>query len=390
MDGLNASISTAGVRAQRFVSRVPPPRPSRLRAWVPMVLCVGLPTFLAAIYLFCFASYQYVSEAKFVVRGMTSVQPTLITSLLQNAGVSRTQDDTFAVQDYITSRDALRDLEGTLDMRALFARPEADMLSAFPWPLFPDSFEHLFKHYLSKVEVVYDSTTGVTQLTVKAFRAEDAAAVATALLQGGERLVNRMNERQRGNTMRDARREVADSEARVQGVATNIAAYRNRESILDPNKQSVPLLAAITEMQRSQTIANTQLGELTKTSPNSPLIESLKKRISVLQAQIDDARRKVTGPVGSMVPQITEYESLQLQREFADKQLASAIAYLDTARMSAERQQIYLDEVVKPNVADYPLFPKRFVDLAIVFATCFVVYTIARLLLAGAREHRTM
>lgn len=394
MDGLNAPVSEISIPRQRFVSRrMAPPPPSwwqRTKAWIPVVLCVGLPTVVATVFLFFFAADQYVSEAKFVVRGTSGSQPSLLSGLLQSSGFSRAQDDTFAVQDYILSRDALEELNRTVDVRQVFNRPEADILSRFPLPFLGETFEHLYKHYLGRVDVTYDSTTGVTQLSVRAYRADDAAKMAGALLAGGEQLVNRMNERQRQNTMRDARHEVVDAEARVQKVAGDLASYRTRAELLDPNKQSVSMLQAIADMTGKMTQSKTQLGELQRSSPNSPLIEALKRRISVMQGQIDEARAKITGTGNSMVPQITEFDALTLQREFADRQLSSAIAFLDTARLNADRQQLYLDQIVKPNMADYAAYPKRFADIAIVFITSFGVYTIARLLIAGAREHRSV
>ena len=394
MDGLNAPVSEISIPRQRFVSRrmapLPPTLWQRTKAWLPAALCVGLPTVLATVFLFGFAADQYVSEAKFVVRGAAGGQPSLLSGLLSTSGLSRAQDDTFAVQDYILSRDALEELNRKIAVREVFNRPEADLLSRFPMPFFPDTFEHLYKHYLGKVEIAFDSTTGVTQLIVRAYRAEDAAKMAGALLAGGEQLVNRMNERQRQNTMRDARREVSDAEARVQKVAADLATYRTRAELLDPNKQSVSMLQGIADMTTRMTVSKTQLGELQRSSPNSPLIESLKRRVVVMQGQIDEARAKITGSGNSMVPQITEFDALTLQREFADRQLSSAIAFLDTARLTADRQQLYLDQIVKPNVADWAAYPKRLIDIAVVFATCFGIYTIAKLLLAGAREHRTV
>lgn len=394
MDGINAQVSHAEPQLRRFQPRrAPPPRPSlwsRVRRRLPLFLFVVVPTIGAGIYEFGFAANQYVSEAKFVVRGAATQSPSMLTSLLQGAGVSRAQDDTFAVQDYILSRDALAELGRTVDIRELFARPEADPLSAFPLPFLGATNEHLFKHYLRHVDVSYDSTTGVTALTVKAFRADDAAAIARALLAGGERLVNRMNDRQRDTTMKEARTEVADAEARMQQVATDLAAFRNRESLLDPNKQSAPLLAAIQDMTNRVTASRTQLGILMQKAPQSPLIPDIQNRIDVMQKQIDTARARITGSDKSMVPQITEFDLLTLQRDFAERQLSSAVAFLDTARMNAERQQLYLDEIVKPNEADYAAYPKRFADVAIVFATLFGLYIIGTLLAAGAREHRTM
>ncbi len=395
MDGLNSTIADSSVGAHRFTSRrlLPPPptRWQRLRTWLPFGFFVLVPTAAATGYMFAFAADQYVSEAKFVVRSESGTPSGgALSSLLQGIGVSRAQDDTFAVQDYILSRDGLQELNQSIDVRKVYDRPESDVLSRFPGPFFGTTFEHLYKYYLNRVDVNYDSTTGVTDLTVRAYRPADSADIARALLVGGERLVNRMNERQRLNTMQDAKREVTEAEARVEKVAADLANYRTRASLLDPNKQSVAMLQAIYDMQTHITASRTQLGELQKSSPQSPMIGALKQRISVLQSQIDEARTHVTGNGDSMVPEITQFDALTLQREFADRELSSAMTFLDTARLNAERQDLYLEEIVKPNVADYPLYPKRLADIAIVFATCFGVFTIAKLLIAGAREHRTI
>ncbi len=394
MDGINAQVSHAEPQLRRFPPRrAPPPRPSlwsRVRRRLPLFLFVVAPTIGAGVYEFGFAASQYVSEAKFVVRGAASQSSNPLSSLLQGTGMSRAQDDTFAVQDYMLSRDALEELGRTVNIRELFARPEADPLSAFPLPFLGATNEHLFKHYLRHVDVSLDSTTGVTSLTVKAFRADDAADIARALLAGGEQLVNRMNDRQRETTMKEARHEVEDAEARMQQVATDLAAFRNRESVLDPNKQSAAPLAAIQDMTNRVTASKTQLGTLMQKAPQSPLIPDIQNRIDVMQKQIDTARARITGSDKSMVPQMTEFDLLTLQRDFAERQLSSAVAFLDTARMNAERQQLYLDEIVKPNEADYAAYPKRFADVAIVFATLFGLYIIGTLLAAGAREHRTM
>ena len=57
------------------------------------------------------------------------------------------------------------------------------------------------------------------------------------------------------------------------------------------------------------------------------------------------------------------------------------------ARLAAQRQQLYLETITQPNLADYPLYPKRLASFATVAATCLLVYGIAWLLVSGVREH---
>jgi capsular polysaccharide transport system permease protein len=392
MDGLDLPVADAGTRQRniRFAGRSTRQRRrlAGLRGWMPFIIVVVLPTILAGVYYFGFAAHQYVSEARFVVRGPAGAPPGTLSTLLQGAGISRAQDDTFSVQDYILSRDALAELVKDDQLRTLFARPEADALSRFPSLFSGDNFEHLYKYYLRHVDVIYDSTTGISQLLVTAFRPEDAKDIANALLMAGENLVNRMNARQRENALREARVEVDRAEAKVRDVGARIAAFRNRETMLDPSKQGMAMLQGISDLHGKLALARTQLNELQRSSPNSPLIAATQRRISALQSQIDLERGSVAGSDHSMVPKITEFDALNLDQAFADRELNSATSSLETARVEAERQQLYLDLIVQPNQADWPAYPKRFADLAIVFATCFGLYTICKLLIAGVREHR--
>ena len=392
MDGLDVSVVGGSSRLAGFSDRPahsqrPAPR-RRLSRHVPFLLFVILPTLLTAGYLYGVAADQYVSEARFVVRGPAQQTPGALSSLLQTAGVSRAQDDTYAVQDYILSRDALREMVEQDEIRALFERPEADFLARFPNFYTHDSFEHLFKYYLSHVDVRMDSLTGVSTLTAKTFRADDSRRIAQALLAAGERLVNRMNDRERENALRDARKEVKLAEGRVQEVASRIADFRNRESLLDPNKQSVPILQGIVNLQTKLSSVKLEISQLQKTSPNSPLLSGARQRALALQGQIDDSKGKITGTDSSLVPKIRDFDMLTLEQEFAYKQLASATTSLEVARVNADRQQLYLEAIVQPNAPDYAAFPRCFVTLAIVFATLLGVYAMGALLVAGAREHK--
>ena len=388
MDGLNLPLDTAEAKRPRASSNRThrhAARPSAFRRWLPMFVFVGLPTLAAIAYYTLVASFQYVSEARFVVRTPGQPQPSFVASFLE--GASGSESDTFSVHDYVLSRDALQELVQDDNVAELFARPEADLLSRYPNPFTTPNFEHLYKYYLDHVDVDYSSATGLSTLTVKMFRPEDAKTIATALIAASERLVNRLNDRARENAIKDSRRELAEAEARSQDIATKIAAFRNREIMLDPTKQSSSILQGVADLQTKLAQTRTQITELTSSSPNSPLIASGRRRAAALQNQIDVQLTQVAGSDHSMVPKITEYDDLSLRREFAERALASATASLERARSDAQRQQLYLDLIVKPNSPDYPAYPKRFSSVAVVFATCFILYTLVRLLMAAAREH---
>ncbi len=124
--------------------------------------------------------------------------------MLSSAAVSAVPEDTYAVHEYLLSRDAVRRLERENDLRALLGRPEGDLISRFPGVMFwRQDFEALYTAYARFVSVEIDSTSGVSTLQVKAYRPEDAQRIAHALLAFSEQLVNTL---ERARPARCARR----------------------------------------------------------------------------------------------------------------------------------------------------------------------------------------
>jgi len=349
---------------------------------------VGLPTLVAGVYYFAIASDLYLSEAKFVVRSPKQVQTSTVGALLQSTGLAtRATDDTELLQDFIMSRDVVRKLEQQNDLRAIFGRPEGDFVTRFPGILMRSDFEALFRRYDLFVSVETDNTTGVVALRVKAYRPEDSQKVASALLSYSEQLVNELNDRSRRDALDTAHREVRLAEKRIAGIQSELTAYRVKEKMIDPKSASAGVLELIGQMNGALATARTQLGEVLKNSPNSPQIPLIRTRIASLEKLIAEERTKLSGDTNSVVATLTEYERLVLDRELAEKALASAFTSLEAARLEAQRQQLYLETIARPNLADYPLYPKRVVTFGMVLASCLLAYLIAWLLVISAREH---
>ena len=348
---------------------------------------VGLPTLVAGVYYFAIASDLYLSEAKFIVRSPKQVQTSSIGALIQSTGLARAVDDTAVVEGFIMSRDAVRKLEQKNDLRVVFGRPEGDFVTRFPGVLKRTDFEALYRRYDHFVSVETDHTSGVTALRVKAYRPEDAQTIATALLDYSEQLVNELNERARTDAVSTAEHEVDRAQAQISRIQDQLTAYRIKQNMLDPKSASTGVLELIGQMRAAQATARQQLGELLRNSPNSPQIPVVQTRIDSLDKLIAEERAKLSGETNSVVSTLTEYERLTLDRQLAEKALASAFTSLEAARLEAQRQQLYIETIAEPNLADYPLYPKRAIDFGMVLVSCLLAYGIAWLLVISAREH---
>ena len=348
---------------------------------------VGLPTLIAGVYFFAIASDLYSSEVKFIVRGPAKSSVNSIAAMLGSSGAP-VSEDTFAVHEYITSRDAVRRLEREVDLRALLSRPEGDLITRFPGVWFwRKDFEQLYWAYRRFVTVENDSSSGVSTLLVKAYRPEDAQQMARALVQFSEELVNQLNERARHDAIAAFQREVDTTEQQIAQLQTQLTSYRIQQNMLDPKSASAGPLELLAQMNAQQTNARAQLAELIKNSPNSPQIPLIQTRIASLDKLITEQRGKITGGNNSVATALTEYERLDVQKLLAEKILASALSSLESAKLEVQKQQLYLETIAQPNLADYPLYPKRAISFATVVVSCLLAYGIAWLLIASVREH---
>jgi capsular polysaccharide transport system permease protein len=353
-----------------------------------LLITTIIPTTLAIIYFGLIASDVYISESRFVVRSPEKQSASPLGLLLKGAGFSRAQDDTYTVQDYLISRDALQALMVKQDVRAAFARDDIDPFSRFGgitywW----NSFEALHQYYQQKVTLQFDPVSAITTMTVKAFRPEIAYEINQELLDQGELQVNRLNERGRQDLIRFAAGEMVIAEQKAKAAALALSNYRNEKNVIDPEKQSAIQLQQVAKLQDELIATKSQLAQLQMLARENPQIPSLQRRAQTLQTEIDAEVARVAGGDKSLANKAADFQRLLLEREFADRQLGSALASLEQARNEAQRKQLYLERIVQPNKPDYPLEPRRIRGILTTLILGLIAWGILNLLVAGVKEH---
>lgn len=352
------------------------------------MMTVLIPTLLAGLYYGVIASDVYISESRFVVRNpQRQAAAAGLGSLLQGTGFARSQDDTYSVHDYVLSRDALHELDQQLNVRKAFSSVQVDWVNRFPGLGRDDSFEAFYRHYGKYVAIDYDTVSSISTLYVRAYTAEGARNANDLLLQMGERLVNNLNTRSRQDLIQVAQREVQTAEERSKVAALALSGYRGQQSVFDPDRQSGLQLQSVAKLQEELLNAEAQLAQVSQLSPDNPQINSLKSRVETLRRTIAAETIKVTGASGSFSAKATVYDRLLLEKTFADRQLASALASLETARNEAQRKQLYLERLVQPNLPDKALEPRRIRSVAIVFVLGLVLWGVVSLVVASVKEH---
>ncbi|WP_293985240.1 hypothetical protein [Sphingobium sp.] len=382
-------MKTGLVHPQEDQKSVPDMIAERLKKVGPLFLfTVIIPTLLAIIYFGFIASDVYISESRFTVRSPEKSTPTGLGALFKSSGFANSGDEVYAAQDYVESRDALNALNRNLAFARAYSAPSISVFDRFPGLGGGKTFEDLYKYYKKKVEVKYESSSSIVTLTMRAYTPQDAKRFNEQLLEMAEATVNTMNERGRQDLIRFAQREVDDAKANSQKSASALSSYRNAVGIVDPEKQATVQIQMISKLQDELIATRTQLTETRTVSPQNPQIEVLAARAQSLNEEINKQLGLVAGNSQSLSSRAAQYQRVLLENQFAEKQLASAMAALDDARNEANRKQAYVERIVQPNLPDEPLEPRRLRGIMSTLILGLVAWGIISMLVAGMLEHR--
>jgi capsular polysaccharide transport system permease protein len=384
-------LTAADVETALQAGAAPVPRRG-LTAWLKQhlifVLTVLLPTLGAVIYYGLIASDVYTSESRFIVRSpQKPAQAGFLGEFLQGSGISRSQDDTYSVRDFILSRDALKELDAKLGLHDAYTSSHVDPFARFSTLDRDRSFEAFYRYYRKHVGVEFDPVSSISVLTVQAFTADDAYRINTLLLDMSERLVNSLNERSRNDLIRFAEHEVDVAAAKSRDASFALLEFRSKQAVFEPDKQATIQLQGVAKLREEVISTEAELAQLKELSPDNPQIAGLESRAETLRRAIASEASKVTSADGSLSSRAPAFERLALESTVADKQLGMALAALETARSEAARQQLYLERLVQPNRPDKAMEPRRVRSAFTVFLMGLIAWGVVSLVLASIREH---
>jgi capsular polysaccharide transport system permease protein len=117
----------------------------------------------------------------------------------------------------------------------------------------------------------------------------------------------------------------------------------------------------------------------------------LDRQIASYTTELDLKRRGIGSGYGTgannLSTQLTEYNALVLEQEFAEKAYTSALSSLETSQAEARRQDRYFAIAVQPTTPDVALYPLRAVNTLIAFLMLCVLWLIGYLVAQAIRDH---
>lgn len=349
------------------------------------VWTVVLPTVCVAFYYLAFAADQYVSEAQFLVRGPQPQSVSILGQVLAGSALHQASEETGGVEVYLASHDAVSALQRKMNLVSVFRKTRLDFLGRLNGDPTP---EDLLRYYRKHVKVTTNTNNGITTLSVRAYDPEDSKRIAEALLGQSEQLVNRFSARAEADALRVAKDEVDQAEGKLININQELTRFRNDRGAIDPAKSSALLMQEVSTIDTQLSAETAKLAQMrANLHAGAPDLKQQEIKVASLEGALSGRKAKLTGGKNSMAPVVGDYERLSLEQEFANKEYTSALASLESARLDAQRQHLYLVRVVEPNRAEKSLYPDRGLIILTVFVSLCVAYGIGWLILAGIREH---
>ncbi|MGK8205109.1 hypothetical protein ACRS8P_21065 [Burkholderia cenocepacia] len=352
------------------------------------VRVVVLPTLIVAIYYIIFASSQYQTEARFFIKSGSPSGNELPSALSVTAGQSAAAAVTLAAVDYLKSPDVLAFLRTRMNLVDMYNKPKLDIF----YRLGGNGSEQRLSRYLfgqlPMIDVYVDINSQLGVVKVRAFSPKDAEAIADAMLQGADDLVDRFSKRAEQDTLAVAQESVANAEQELIRQKGLMAAFRARKAIIDPERASAGMTDMISSLSQQLAQAKVDLSTTQKyLDGNSPKVNQLRQQVAALQAQIAAVGQSSTEPHESLASALSGYEQIQAHTQFAEANLTSALSSLENARLEAAKQHLFLVKVVKPTAAEESEYPRRILIIVSAFVVLNVFFGIGWLILVGIKEH---
>ncbi|WP_420857396.1 hypothetical protein [Marivivens marinus] len=350
----------------------------RLLLW-SFVIWVLVPSLLTAYYMFARAEDQFSSDVAFSVRS-EELSPTLdLLGGLQALGGS-SSSDTDVLYRFIRSQELVERLDANVDLRSIYSRGyDTDPVFAFD----PNgSVEDLVDYLERMILVNYDRSTGLIEIRVKAFDSESATLIASEIKAISTEMINSLAATARDDATRYASSELAQSLERLRAARQAMTEFRSRNQIADPQTEIGVQSGLLTALQTQLSEALIELDLLTdSTRSGDPRLDQARSRVEVIQARIDEERLRFdeNGTNGGLSKLIGEYESLLVDREFAEQAYLSALAAHELAQTEARRQSRYLAAYVNPTSASEARYPRRWTTLLLLAAAYLLTWVSAAL-----------
>lgn len=354
-----------------------------------LMFFVLLPTFLVGYYFFAVATPLFSTHSEFVIQkseGGGGSAGGGLAGMLGGTSFATVQES-ITVQSYLESREAMLRLDEEHGFRAHFSSEQMDPLTR----LAPDATdEDMFDTYRRNLSIGYDPTEGLIRLEVIAGDAQTSQAFAAALIEYAEERVDQMSQRVREAQMSDARSSFEDAEERMVLAQQRVIQLQEQRGVLSAEAEVSAVFSQINTFELELQQERLRLLELqSNTRPNQTRVEVAERNIARLEALIDELRGGLTATgTGEVSLARISSELVVAEADLQTRQLmlSQALQQMETARLEANRQSLYLSIGVFPVAPDEAAYPRALENTLLAFLVFSGIYLLISMTVSILRE----
>lgn len=273
-----------------------------------------------------------------------------------------------------------------------FSSPEIDLLSRMTDDL---SIEDFVKYWDSMVLTSFDSTSGILNVEVQAYTAQDAQKIGALVLQYTDELVNELSVAARQDSVHFAEAEVLRAEDRLRAALQQIRNFREQERSINPAVTAQLDIELVSGLESRLIDLRARISSIQGSlDDDAPSLIALRRQAEALEAQISERTAGIGkteiengAEIAAMSGLLATYEALEVEKTFAQQVYQSALTSLEQARVEADRQQRYLAVFALPAKPEDALYPKRALSIVMLIAILFSLWGIGTLIVYSVRDH---
>jgi capsular polysaccharide transport system permease protein len=349
---------------------------------------VLLPTFLVAYYFYVVATPMYATNSEFIIQKAEASSGTGggLGGLLGGGGFATVQES-ITVQAYLESREAMLRLDEELGFREHFAADAIDPLTRIA----PEAtVEAMYRTYRRHLQIGYDPTEGLVRMEVVAADPQVSQAFSEALIRYAEERVDQMSQRLREDQMSGASDGFEDAENRVLEAQQRVLELQEQRGVLSTEAEVSTVFGQIQNFELQLQEERLRLDELLSVPrPNASRVELAERNIARLESLIDDLRSSLTATgTGTVSLARIQSELIIAQADLETRQmmLAQALQQMESARMEANRQTLYLSIGVYPIPPDAAAYPRAFENTLLALLVFSGIYLLISMTVSILRE----
>lgn len=349
---------------------------------------VMVPMSLAIMYYTFISANRYVSESVVTVRKANSgISESGGLAMLAGFAPSSHEDNLF-LREYIHSLDMLKVLDTKLAVRKAYEAQTRDpFFRLYSWM----TQEWYLEYYRNRVEVVFDSITGLLYIRVEAFTPQQAQAINQAILSESERFVNELSHKMSREQMAFAEEELKKAKERYALSKGSLLAFQNKHGVFDPMAQAQAKASISEELEATVTKKEAELGAmLSYLQESAPQVIALRAEISALKTQTaKEKSRVISNSNGEKLNDLAaRYQDLVIEAGFAEDIYKVALASVEKTRIEASQKIKQLAVIQTPILPEIAEYPRRLYNLATAFILLLLLAGILQLVKVTIEDHK--